>query len=238
MEYKELLINGLNELGIPFNQNMIQQFEEYFDLLIKWNEVVNLTSITEEKEVIIKHFLDSLLVCRTIDLNQINNLIDIGTGAGFPGLPIKIVFPNIKVTLMDSLNKRIAFLEEVCKNLNIKGIECKHGRAEDLARVKGYRDSYDLVVSRAVSNLSTLSEYCLPFAKVSGKFIAYKSVNSEEEILQSKSAVHLLGGSNMKQQILKIPYSDIERTYVLIDKVRNTPSMYPRKAGTPAKNPL
>ena len=205
-------------------------------MLIDRNKVMNLTAITEFDEVMDKHFLDSVYLFRSIKLEADYKLIDIGTGAGFPGIPLKIVFPELKITLLDSLNKRVGFLNDLIEELNLNNIEAIHGRAEDIARDKAYRASYDIAVSRAVANLSTLSEYCLPFVKIGGKFVSYKSGDCADEVDNAKAAIHLLGGKINK--IDEFSYSNNSRSFIVIDKVMNTSSKYPRKAGLPSKKPL
>ena len=235
---KELLADGISQLNIPISDRQLEQFEKYCSLLIEKNKVMNLTSIVDEDEVIKKHFLDSLLVANVIDLNQIESVIDIGTGAGFPGIPLKIAFPNLKITLLDSLDKRIGFLREVADELELDNIEMVHGRAEDYGQDDNYRESYDLCVSRAVADLAVLSEYCIPLVKVGGSFISYKAENSLEEISNANNAVEILGGKIESQETCKIPGDDINRRFVSIKKVSSTDSKYPRRAGKPTKKPL
>lgn len=229
-------IEEANKISIAFTNEQLEQFRVYYEMLVEKNKVMNLTGITEWDEVLEKHFLDSISLIRAIDLNQEISVIDMGTGAGFPGIPLKIAFPKLKVTLADSLNKRVLFLQEVIDALKLEGIEAIHGRAEDLARDKMYREKYDLSVSRAVANLSTLSEYCLPFVKIGGQFISYKSGEIEEEVASSKSAVFLLGGKI--KDTVKFELGESGRSFIIIDKVKGTPKTYPRKAGTPSKKPL
>lgn len=228
--------NSMNSIGIELTNSQLNAFETYYDMLIDRNKVMNLTAITEFDEVMDKHFLDSVYLFRSIELKANYKLIDIGTGAGFPGIPLKIVFPELKITLLDSLNKRVGFLNDVIDELNLNDIEAIHGRAEDIARDKAYRASYDIAVSRAVANLSTLSEYCLPFVKIGGKFVSYKSGDCADEVDNAKSAIHLLGGKINK--IDEFSYSNNSRSFIVIDKVMNTSNKYPRKAGLPSKKPL
>ena len=228
----------LEELGIELEKRQVCQFLQYYELLVEWNSFMNLTAITDYDEVIKKHFVDSLSLIKAMDLSKDLKVIDIGTGAGFPGIPLKIAFPNLKVTLLDSLNKRIKFLNEVIDKLELKDITAIHGRAEDFAKDKNYRQSYDLCVSRAVANLSTLSEYCLPYVKTDGKFISYKSEKITDEMVAAKNAIKILGGNVSDQVEFTLPDSDIYRNLFIIDKVKDTPSKYPRKAGLPSKEPL
>ena len=214
------------------------QFDLYYELLIEWNRIMNLTGITDYDEVNLKHFTDSLTISRIIDMAQINTLIDVGTGAGFPGIPIKIAFPHIKVYLLDSLNKRIKFLNEVIKKLGLKNIYAFHGRAEDFAKDRQYREKFDVCVSRAVANLSTLSEYCIPFVKTGGYFVSYKGGDSDEEVVRSENAITLLGGEIENTDRFFLPDTDIGRTLIKIRKRKSTPNRYPRKAGIPSKEPL
>ena len=228
----------LEELNIKLEKRQICQFLQYYELLVEWNSFMNLTAITDYDEVIKKHFVDSLSLIKAIDLSNEISVIDIGTGAGFPGIPLKIAFPNLKITLLDSLNKRIKFLNEVIDKLELKDINTIHGRAEDFAKDKNYRQSYDLCVSRAVANLSTLSEYCLPYVKTGGKFISYKSEKITDEMNAAKNAINILGGNISGQVDFVLPNSDIYRNLFIIDKIKDTPMKYPRKAGLPSKEPL
>ena len=236
------LVDICNKINIDISDNQIEKFKSYYELLIEKNKVMNLTAITEKNEVIIKHFIDSIAIIpylKKLDLIDSNKrIIDIGTGAGFPGIPLKIMLPDIEFTLLDSLNKRVGFLNEVIDNLDLSGIEAFHGRAEDYAVDKKYRENYDFCVSRAVANLSTLSEYCLPFVKTGGLFISYKAGDSEEEINNSKNAIKLLGGKINKVEEFILPETDVTRVFVLVNKLTNTDKKYPRKAGIPTKKPL
>lgn len=233
-----ILEDGCQAFGVTLTEKQIEQFEKYYELLVEWNKVMNLTGITEFDEVMQKHFVDSAAAAKYVEMEKVNSLIDVGTGAGFPGIPLKILYPHLQVTLLDSLNKRIKFLEEVVDNLGLTGIETVHGRAEDAAKKAEYREQFDLSVSRAVANLASLTEYCLPFVKVGGKFVSYKSVSVDEEITQSKKAVYVLGGEIGKVEKFNLPESDMERALVIVEKKRSTPKKYPRKAGMPTKEPL
>ncbi len=233
-----LLIRGLEELNISINEKQIAQFEKYYEMLVEKNKVMNLTAITEKDEVMVKHFLDSVLAASVFNINKESSLIDVGTGAGFPGIPLKIMFPHLKVTLLDSLNKRLNFLDDVINELELDNISTVHGRAEDCGRYSLYREKYDLCVSRAVANLSTLSEYCIPFVKVGGHFISYKSSMSQEEIGTATKAISVLGGNVKEVKTIKLPCSDMERKFVVIEKKKSTGKKFPRKAGTPSKDPI
>ena len=228
---------GLVDLKLELSDSQLEQFLTFYELLVEWNSFMNLTAITEFEEVVQKHFLDSLALVKACDL-QDQTLIDVGTGAGFPGIPLKIAFPELRVTLLDSLNKRINFLDTVIDTLGLKQVETVHGRAEDFAKNQDYREKYDLCVSRAVSNLTTLSEYCLPFVKVNGSFISYKSEKLTEELKEAGNAIAILGGEVKDQVEWTLPDSDIYRNLLIIHKKKNTPGKYPRKAGLPAKEPL
>ena len=229
-------INDLKAIGIELSDEQLEQFLTYYEMLIEKNKVMNLTTITDFDEVLEKHFEDSLSLIQAVDLEKSQAVIDLGTGAGFPGIPLNIAFPNLQITLADSLNKRILFLDDVIRELGLVGIDTVHGRAEDLAKNSDYREKFDLCVSRAVANLSTLSEYCLPFVKIGGKFISYKAGECDEEVAASKSSVFLLGGKI--SDIKKFELGESGRAFVIIDKVSGTPKKYPRKAGTPSKDPL
>ena len=229
-------INNLKAIGIELSDEQLEQFLTYYEMLIEKNKVMNLTAFTDFDEVLEKHFEDSLSLIQAVDLEKSQTVIDLGTGAGFPGIPLKIAFPNLQITLADSLNKRILFLDDVIRELGLTGIDTVHGRAEDLAKNSDYREKFDLCVSRAVANLSTLSEYCLPFVKIGGKFISYKAGECDEEVAASKSSVFLLGGKI--SDIKKFELGESGRAFVIIDKVSGTPKKYPRKAGTPSKDPL
>lgn len=225
-------------LGVSLTDRQIEQFLIYYELLVDWNARVNLTAITEYPDVMKKHFVDSLSLVKAYDLSRELSLIDVGTGAGFPGLALKIAFPQLEVTLLDSLNKRILFLNEVIRTLGLQGVTAVHGRAEDIAKPGQFRERFALCVSRAVANLTTLSEYCLPFVRVGGQFISYKSEKVSEEIASAEKAIALLGGRLERQEEFILPDSDIYRDLVVISKVKPTPKKFPRKAGLPGKEPI
>lgn len=228
----------LQELGILLNERQKEQFASFYELLIEWNKVMNLTAITEKEAVNEKHFIDSLSIVKAVDMNSVTSVIDIGTGAGFPGIPLKIAFPHLKVVLLDSLNKRIRFLDTVIETLGLEHIDAIHGRAEDFAKRAEYREQFDICVSRAVANLTTLSEYCMPYVRKQGLFVPYKSGEIDDEVIQSKGAIHILGGKLENVVKFQLPGSEINRSFVMIKKIQNTPKKYPRKAGLPAKEPL
>lgn len=229
-------IGKLKEFNIEINEEQIKSFEKYMNLLLEWNEKINLTAITQPDEVKLKHFVDSLTVLKYI--NNDDKVIDIGTGAGFPGIPLKIMNENTKITLLDSLNKRINFLNIVIETLNLRNIQAIHGRAEEIARNKLYREKYDVAVSRAVANLSTLTEYMLPFVKVGGKCICMKGANVNEELERAQNAIKKLGGEIERVDNFYLSDNDNERNIIVIKKVKETNPKYPRKAGTPSKEPL
>lgn len=228
--------------GITLTDIQKQQFLDYYKILIQWNEVMNLTAITEFDEVLKKHFVDSLSLVKAypsiMDSAKAVKIIDIGTGAGFPGIPLKIAFPHIQITLLDSLKKRINFLDEVILRLKLDKVETIHGRAEDFAKSPKYREKYDLCVSRAVANLATLSEYCMPFIKKNGFFISYKSEKIIEEATAADKAITVLGGKIFGQREFNLPDSEIYRNLFMIEKIKETPKKYPRKAGLPSKEPI
>lgn len=238
MSREEQLRVAAEAIGVELNDTQIGQFLKYYEILVEWNSFMNLTGITEYEEVIQKHFVDSLALCKAINVSEAESLIDIGTGAGFPGIPLKIAYPHLQVTLLDSLQKRIKFLNEVVSQLGLTGVETIHGRAEDFAKPSMKRESYDLCVSRAVANLASLSEYCLPYVKVGGYFIPYKSGKIEEEMESSKKAVFLLGGKIEEEVKFMLPESDISRSLIKIKKISATPKKYPRKSGMATKEPL
>ena len=228
----------IEALGITLTEQQINQFLVYYEMLVEWNQMMNLTAITEYEEVMKKHFVDSISLVKAYDVSKSVSVIDVGTGAGFPGLALKIAYPQLKLTLLDSLNKRIQFLNAVIEKLGLDGVDTIHGRAEDFAKPGKLREKYDLCVSRAVANLSTLSEYCLPFVKEGGEFISYKSEKIQEEMVKAEKAISILGGKVVKQVEFTLPDSDIYRNLFVIRKVKKTPGKYPRKAGLPSREPL
>lgn len=236
MEKEEFFNEMQKKLTIKLSVEQLEKFYSYMSLLLEWNEKMNLTAITEPNEIILKHFVDSLTI-----LNEINNnskVVDVGTGAGFPGIPLSIANESLKITLVDSLNKRLIFLQEVIDKLELKNVEIIHSRAEDFGQNKKYRENFDIATSRAVANLSTLSEYLIPLVKINGKCICMKASDVEEEINQAKNAINVLGGTIEKIEEFKLPESDIGRTIIIINKQKQTPNKYPRKAGTPSKEPI
>lgn len=234
----DFLRENLKKIGCEPSDLQCEQLNNFHKILCEWNEFMNLTGITEYNEVVIKHFVDSLAVNCVYSFKKTDRVVDIGTGAGFPGIPLKIMYPDTSFTLLDSLNKRIKFLDEVIKVNSLDGIETLHGRAEDYARDKNYREAFDVCVSRAVANLSTLSEYCLPYVKAGGVFISYKAGQLDEELKASERAIKLLGGEIKEVHKLTLPDTDIDRTFVVIKKTAATSKKYPRKSGLPSKEPL
>lgn len=236
MDFNKKLEEKLKLIDINISETEIENFKIYMELLLEWNEKINLTAITNEDDMILKHFIDSLTIKKYMSENE--KIIDIGTGAGFPGIPLAIMNKNNEITLMDSLNKRIVFLNDVINKLKLTNVKAIHSRAEELARNKTYREKYDVAVSRAVANLSTLVEYMLPFVSVGGKCICMKGPNIEEELKNAKNAIKELGGEIIKIENFKLPESDNERNIVIIKKIKETSSKYPRKSGTPSKEPI
>lgn len=235
-DFEDKMKEYANELGIILSESQIEMFFKYMNLLLEWNKKINLTAITDEEEIIIKHFIDSITISKYIPLET--SLVDVGTGAGFPGIPLKIIRDNIKIVLLDSLQKRINFLDVIIKELNLRDIETIHARVEDCGQNKEYRESFDIATSRAVANLSTLLEYLLPLVKVNGKVICMKGSSVNEEIQNSKKAINVLGGKMEEDIEFNLPKTDIKRNIILISKISTTPTKYPRKPGTPAKAPI
>lgn len=237
MNTNEMLIESAKQFNIELKTEDVDRFIKYKDLLLKWNDVMNLTAITDENEIVVKHFIDSISPMLFTNFSGLK-IIDVGTGAGFPGLPLKIVNNSINLTLLDSLNKRINFLKEISQELNLQDINIIHGRAEDYGVNKDYREQFDISISRAVAKLSALCEYCLPFVKVGGYFISLKGPSLNEELLEAKKAIDVLGGTLEDVKKIKLPYFDIEHSIVYIKKIRQTSLKYPRKAGKPTKEPI
>ena len=235
-EFKREFEKYLAKMNISLLKEQYEQFYAYMELLIEWNEKMNLTAITDPKEIILKHFVDSLTITKYVEEGK--SIIDMGTGAGFPGIPIKIYRKDVKVVLADSLNKRIKFLDEVIDKLKLENVETIHCRAEELGKNKQYREKFDYATSRAVANLSTLSEYLMPFVKLNGKCIFMKTIEVEEELEKAKKAIKTLGGKIEKVDKFEIPESDLGRSIIIVKKEKITPSKFPRKPGTPAKEPL
>ncbi len=235
-KFEEIINKYLKEINIELKKEQTEKFYKYMNLLLEWNEKINLTAITEPEEVILKHFVDSLTISKYIEKGS--KLVDMGTGAGFPGIPLKILREDIEITLADSLNKRINFLNEVIKELNLKNIQTVHTRAEEFGKNKKYRESFDIATSRAVANLSTLSEYLIPLVKPNGKVICMKGSEVKEEVEMAKKAIEILGGKIEQEESFNLPNSDMKRNVIIIKKVKNTPAKYPRKPGMPAKEPI
>ena len=237
---KEIFFEKMQEkskdLGVRFSVKQTEQFFEYMNLLIEWNEKMNLTAITEPDEIILKHFIDSITILK--ELEDGSKLVDVGTGAGFPGIPLSIMNPTLKITLVDSLNKRLIFLQEVVNKLKLENIEIVHARAEEFGQNKKYREQFDIATSRAVANLSTLSEYLIPLVKIGGKVISMKAAEAKQELNEAKKAIEVLGGTVEKVDEFNLPQSDIGRTVIIIRKNKITPNKYPRKPGTPSKEPI
>ena len=237
-DIQQRFTDRLKKQGIELGERQLEQFETYYTLLVEWNEKMNLTGITEREQVYEKHFYDSLTLAFYVDMKKVGNLADIGSGAGFPGVPLKIVFPHLKLCIIDSLNKRITFLKAVSEGLGLKGAEFLHGRAEDWGHKHGYRDAFDLVTARAVARLAVLNEFCLPFVKPEGTFAAMKGTDPAEEIAESKKSLRELRGELQSVEAFRLPFDDSERHIIRIGKTAITPYKYPRNPGLPLKSPL
>lgn len=235
-DFREIFNNYLEDLNIKLSEEQVEKFYRYMNLLIEWNEKINLTAIVKPEEIILKHFVDCLTIEKYIEKNS--KVIDVGTGAGFPGIPLKIIREDLEITLVDSLNKRLVFLNEIITNLNLNKIHIIHSRAEELGKDKNYREKFDVATSRAVANLSTLSEYLIPFVKIGGKCIVMKSADIDKEIEKAKKAIKILGGKIVSKNIFNLPKSNLGRSVIMIQKIGNTPKNFPRKPGTPAKEPI
>ena len=236
-QIEELLAESCKKINIELTEKQIKQFIDYKDMLLEWNEKFNLTAITDEREIILKHFVDCLAISAGAELAG-KKIIDVGTGAGFPGVPVKIAFPDTQMTLLDSLNKRITFLEELKNKLGLENVTCIHSRAEDGGADKNLREGFDLCISRAVANLAVLSEYCLPFVKVGGYFISMKGPDVKDELNESEKAIKVLGGEVKEIKLINIPETDINHSLIIIKKIKPTPPKYPRKAGKAKKEPI
>lgn len=235
---QDVLKNSFSGIGVKLTDRQMEQFLLYFELLTEWNQKMNLTAITDYDDVVMKHFVDSVAAVKVQDFTKVHYLLDMGTGAGFPGIPLKIVYPHLRVVLMDSLNKRITFLQEVIMRLALDKIEAVHGRAEDMARLEKYRERQDIVVSRAVANMSTLLEYCMPFVRPGGFFISYKSGKYQEELEQSRKACAVMGGKLVSETPFILPGTDIDRSFLVFKKTKKISKKFPRRAGLPGKQPL
>ena len=236
IEFGKVFREYSNNLNIDISDNQLDKFYQYMNLLLEWNEKINLTAITEHNEIILKHFIDSITISKYIDKDSY--VVDVGTGAGFPGIPLKIIRNDIKIVLVDSLNKRIKFLDEVIDELHLQNIKTVHARAEEFGRNKEYREKFNIATSRAVANLSTLSEYMIPLVKVGGKSICMKGKDIKQELEEASNAIEILGGKISNIEEFKLANNDINRSIISILKVKSTPSKYPRKAGTPSKEPI
>ncbi|MEK3888881.1 16S rRNA (guanine(527)-N(7))-methyltransferase RsmG [Bacillus sp. FSL K6-3431] len=235
---KDVFIDKLKDQGIVLDSRQLEQFERYFELLVEWNEKMNLTAITEKEEVYLKHFFDSVSAAFFVDLQQPIKLCDVGAGAGFPSIPMKICYPNLNITIVDSLNKRITFLEHLSKELGLVNTHFYHDRAETFAKNQAFREQFDIVTARAVARMSVLSELCLPLVKQGGQFIAMKAANAEEELTAADNAIKQLGGKLSTVHSFTLPIEDSERNIIVIKKIKKTPNKFPRKPGTPNKMPL
>ncbi|HCM88947.1 MULTISPECIES: 16S rRNA (guanine(527)-N(7))-methyltransferase RsmG [Vagococcus] len=235
----EIFRQELAKIGIELSDTQMKQFHRYYELLVEWNEKINLTAITDLEEVYLKHFYDSITLAISLDFKNENySLCDVGSGAGFPSIPIKIVYPNLNISIVDSLNKRIKFLTLLCEELHLENVNLYHDRAEMFGQNKIHREAYDLVTARAVARLNVLSELCIPLVKKGGKFLALKAAKSEEEVIESKKAIAILGGKLVEEVEIVLPFNEDKRYVVVIEKKKETPKKYPRKPGTPNKSPL
>lgn len=229
----------LAKIGIDLSDTQMKQFHRYYELLVEWNEKINLTAITNLEDVYLKHFYDSITLAISLDFKNENySLCDVGSGAGFPSIPIKIVYPNLNISIVDSLNKRIKFLTLLCEELHLDNVNLYHDRAETFGQNKAHRETYDLVTARAVARLNVLSELCIPLVKKGGKFLALKAAKSEEEVIESKKSIAILGGKLVEEVEIILPFNKDKRYVVVIEKKKETPKKYPRKPGTPNKSPL
>ena len=235
---EELFIQMLKEKGIELNETQIQQFRDYYSLLVEWNEKMNLTAITDQPSVYLKHFYDSISLSFYVDCSKPLSICDVGAGAGFPSIPLKICFPNLQITIIDSLNKRIKFLNHLSAELKLDGVAFKHGRAEDVGQDPAYREQFDLVTARAVARLSVLAELCIPLVKKGGQFVSMKAASGQEEFQDATRAIKVLGAASKDEHSFLLPIEESERNIYVFDKVKNTPKKYPRKPGIPSKTPI
>ncbi len=234
----EEFITELNAQNIELNEYQLDQFDKYYNLLVEWNKKMNLTAITEKEDVYLKHFFDSISSSFHFDFTQVESVCDVGAGAGFPSIPLKICYPHLSITIVDSLNKRITFLENLANELNLDNVNFVHSRAEDFGQNKEHREMYDVVTARAVARTNVLSEYCLPLCKIKGNFIAMKGALASEELQEANKAITTLGGKLKKELTFNLPLENSERSIIIIEKIKTTPKKYPRKPGTPQKLPL
>lgn len=234
----EEFITELNAQNIELNEYQLDQFDKYYNLLVEWNKKMNLTAITEKEDVYLKHFFDSISSSFHFDFTQVESVCDVGAGAGFPSIPLKICYPHLSITIVDSLNKRITFLENLANELNLDNVNFVHSRAEDFGQNKEHREMYDVVTARAVARTNVLSEYCLPLCKIKGNFIAMKGALASEELQEANKAITTLGGKLKKELTFNLPFENSERSIIIIEKIKTTPKKYPRKPGTPQKLPL
>ena len=228
----------LSEQGIDLSEKQMNQFNRYYEVLVEWNEKMNLTAITDREAVYLKHFYDSITASFHVDLTRPLSICDVGAGAGFPSIPLKICFPHLEVSIVDSLNKRITFLNHLANELELDKVSFHHDRAETFGQNKSFRESYDLVTARAVARLSVLSELCMPLVKKGGQFVAMKAANADDELIDAKQAVKLLGGGEINVHSFELPMEQSERSIIVVQKSSSTPKKYPRKPGTPNKSPL
>lgn len=235
---EQTFIQELNKHDIELTEKQLEKFHIYYEELIKWNEKMNLTAIVEKNEVYLKHFYDSIALSFYVDVNDVQTFCDVGAGAGFPSIPLKIIYPHLNVTIVDSLKKRITFLEALVSKLKLEGIQLVHARAEDFGQQQKYRENFDLVTARAVARMAVLTEYCLPLSKVGGIFAALKGANIDEELQEGERAIKVLGGRLKEHHKYFLPIEQSERSIVTIEKIHRTKKKYPRKAGLPAKNPI
>lgn len=235
---EEQFIQALKEQGIELSEKQIQQFRRYFEILVEWDEKMNLTAITDEPSVYLKHFYDSISASFHFDFTKVTTVCDVGAGAGFPSLPIKICYPHLHITIVDSLNKRIQFLNHLSDEIGLDHVEFVHARAEEFGQNSQYREKFELVTARAVARLSVLSELCLPLVKEGGQFLALKAASGDDELKDAKKAITVLGGKLVHHVAFELPIEESERTIYVFDKVKATPKKYPRKPGTPNKSPI